>query len=203
LDSGEMGETQSKAQSKEVPANLVEPDHQALQPLHVSEKHVTIKSALRRRSNSCSDLQEFDTDRGNAESLLESQVKRRTFRAQPLPDPRGKRQPLQEAVQAGGGAKVGVTWGDTRAADKGVSLETHTPKQATPWRESTQLPAHLQRRRSSSFHTLPAAAAQAMAAVELARAMAKQTQNEVATQQAKENRKKLSKTAAAENPVNV
>jgi len=28
LDSGEMGETQSKAQSKEVPANLVEPDHQ-------------------------------------------------------------------------------------------------------------------------------------------------------------------------------
>jgi len=40
---------------------------QALQPLHISEKHVTIKSALRRRSNSCSDLQEFDTDRGNAE----------------------------------------------------------------------------------------------------------------------------------------
>eukprot|EP00277_Geminigera_cryophila_P035200 CAMPEP_0173122770 /NCGR_PEP_ID=MMETSP1102-20130122/54425_1 /TAXON_ID=49646 /ORGANISM="Geminigera sp., Strain Caron Lab Isolate" /LENGTH=87 /DNA_ID=CAMNT_0014030323 /DNA_START=20 /DNA_END=283 /DNA_ORIENTATION=- len=51
--------------------------------------------------------------------------------------------------------------------------------------------------------TYKAAAAQAMAAVELARAMAKQTQNEVATQQAKENRKKLSKTAAAENPVNV
>jgi len=121
----------------------------------------------------------------------------------PYRTPGEKDSHYKRQCKRGGGQRVGVTWGDTRAADKGVSLETHTPKQATPWRESTQLPAHLQRRRSSSFHTLPAAAAQAMAAVELARAMAKQTQNEVATQQAKENRKKLSKTAAAENPVNV